>query len=129
MNRALECFHRALDICPTRDTILTSLASVYQDIKQYSKAELYIKKACMISPTNRYYLGELYLEMGEYENAIPEFESCVSESRNNLLPLFHIGVCYEKLQRLQEANSIYESLYKKDPRNKRLIHGLKRMVL
>ncbi|NOX37232.1 MAG: tetratricopeptide repeat protein [Calditrichaeota bacterium] len=72
---ALRAFFKADSLDPGNALIQFNIGVVYHKLKELNKAEAYFKKAIAINDylDAHLYLGEIYLERGEYEKALKEF--------------------------------------------------------
>ncbi len=79
--------------------------------------------ACIIiinnvsSQSAQYYLNraETYFDEGEYEKAIPEFQSVIELAPNNADVYVALGLCYHSLGRYQDAIEEYQKAIEIDP--------------
>jgi TolA-binding protein len=107
-----------------------------QDIekKQYKSAKRYltflIKKKGKLYPKAMFWLGEVYYQNGNYDEAITAFKTSVKESDQGAhMPtlLFHAGISFAKLKRDQEATQFYEMLISLYP-NSFLVESAKKRL-
>lgn len=83
----------------------------YEKVGNYNDAELAFKKATALRPDwaeAHYRLGDLYTELGRYEEAIKEYETMNKWAETH----YRLGLLYTKLGRYEEAMKEYETLKK-----------------
>ena len=102
LQEAREYIVRALEVDPYNGAYLDSLGWVYFKLNQLDLAETNLKKAAELTddPTIYDHLGDLYIELGQYQKARQYYEQAVSLSSDEE----HARVV-EKLAQLKERLS------------------------
>ena len=102
LQEARDYIARALEVDPYNGAYLDSLGWVYFKLNQLDLAETNLKKAAELTddPTIYDHLGDLYIELGQYQKARQYYEQAVSLSSDEE----HARVV-EKLAQLKERLS------------------------
>ncbi len=80
--RAVEYFHKALELDPSYDMVWSNLATIYFDENQSDKAAKCCENAIFYNPRNTFAynkLGNYYLNTGKHEKSLSCFEKATKE--------------------------------------------------
>lgn len=117
-NRAKMIYKKSLAIDPQNDYALYSLAAIYYDEDENEKALDLIKKACEINNDydNRFLMGQIYRDLGDYGNSKKLFEALVEEFPDKPGPLNELAWVYRKQENYPKAIEYYRQAYAKKPK-------------
>jgi adenylate cyclase len=112
--KARSVFERALAFAPNSPYVNVTYARyILRPEKRYEEAISYYEKAKRLDPVApqwHYYVwvGQLYMEIGNYEKAIPEFKKYIKTRQLNDLPVLtpvlqELITCFLRLDREEEA--------------------------
>ncbi len=122
-DRALEAYQLVLEEDSTEVEILWRMALIYRLNNQKDKAEEYFKKVSQIAPLNssfHYSIGESFLQMGNYPEALNFFQKAVELDSANLQAWVGLATVYEIQKEPERALKIYQQLLPGDSENLRL---------
>jgi tetratricopeptide (TPR) repeat protein len=121
-DKAVEYFSKAIEAKPSYSQAYDGLAMVLKEKRQFTDAIEAGKKAVANEKRSKaresiyqYHLGEIYLEAGQYNNAIQAFEACIKLSKNAKLKggaNFNIGDAYRKLNQNNKAIAAFKKAKK-----------------
>ena len=101
-DKAIEYFHKSIELDPSRSSVYTNLGAVYSDKinPDYDKAIEYHKKAIDINPKNEIAysnLGNAYINGYEdYNTAMKYYEKAIQINPDFPLVYFNIGTAYQE---------------------------------
>lgn len=132
--RAVPCFQRTCeelsdDHILFRAPALRYLIASLRALQRYDEAICVCLRESLHYPfyTDLFFEGGLlFEEKGEYEIAIKWFQEaitcgqppllfCHTSGTESFLSLYHLGYCYEKLSRFQEARNYYQQALRSNP--------------
>lgn len=116
--RAQRYLERALKQKPDDIEILTFLASVYTEQRNYSSAVSTYKKIIDLQPTRDdilMKLGLIHLKMMKWEDAVPYFENAYQVNMDNKHAYYYIGNAYEEMRKFDMAAEAYEKYLRLNP--------------
>jgi len=92
---------------PEMVTPWVMLAMLYVDEAKGQEAANAAKKALALKPTStgHYLLGRAYVQMRQWENAIPELNQTVETEQDNGMAWYWLGVAYQELGNTHDALS------------------------
>lgn len=90
---------------PDDAELLYNTGILYEKLKNFSEAKNVYEKAIALSPQEDFYynLGEVLVELKEWDNAIEMFENVLKTDSNDGNCFFNIGFCYFKKDELKLA--------------------------
>lgn len=106
--KAVKYYKKAIDINPNYDDALIHLGYTLKDLKKYREAIPYFKRVSKdYIFTGTWHIANCYMELGEYESAIPYLDESLEES-----PLRHDWVeqkveCLLALNKNREAIKVF----------------------
>lgn len=111
--RRVRTAHR--DQTPTRDAlILLDLLLTQHPYSEYSdEAERMWRDLRSVLAEQVRRVGDYYMEREEWESAAERYRALLNEFPGLGLDaeaLYKLGVCYERMQRLEEASSVYQAV-------------------
>ena len=98
---SISAFTEAL-LVRESDSLLLSIAEQYYNAKEYKAAEQYLFRIVNNSENDemilksQILLGTIYIEEGNYDSALKEFENVLEKNKNSADAHYGIGVVYEK---------------------------------
>lgn len=95
------------------ESVLGLLYSIFDDLKNYQQAILYLKKLILINPKNHLYhynLGVLSAEIGQTENAINSYKTTISLNPKYVGAYANLACIYEEKD-LNKAFSFAQKAY------------------
>ena len=118
MRRGEEILERVLEEDPDDPAVNNDLGYLYADQgKNLEKAEKMIRKAIAAEPENAAYLdsmGWVLYQIERYDEAVDFLEKAVDRpSGSDATILEHLGDCYEKLNRIDDARKLWRRSFKK----------------
>ncbi|MEI6221325.1 MAG: tetratricopeptide repeat protein [bacterium] len=128
--RAKAAFEKAIETGMEDVGLFTRIASVYNQLEEYSDAEAFYRKAIALEPTaSRYFqLGQVCLLLKKKTAALESFAKAVELEDDRAQ---YIEAYAELLQELGEelkAKPFWEKLLKVDAANKKAVQALARLV-
>ncbi len=108
--KSIEYFGQAL-MTRESDSLLISIAEQYYKIGNLSNAKAYFFRVCELTKnedlTNKChnFLGQIYIEEGDYEGAQKEFSTILEKNENSADAHYGLGVLYEKQGDLAKARA------------------------
>lgn len=111
LQKALEQFKKAVEINPNYESGFENIACIYILQKKYLKALGVLQDATerlQLSDMWVHKIGWLLIQLGEFEQAIKWHKKKISEEPDNELLLNNLGVCYQKLGKLEKAEEFYK---------------------
>ena len=118
INLAKQSFAQALSRASYHSDSELALADIYFKMKEYPKAFEHAKKIIDREPENyRTYLilGNIYLAMEQYEDAMISYAAAQRLSPDAIAPLYYRAVASELSNRPQEASEYYKKALAAEP--------------
>jgi len=117
---ALDPAHRALALMPQNSRILGNLGAAYNGLKDFEKAEIYLRRAIEIEPglANAHNnLGNALFGLGRNKESIQYYSNAILLNPN--VAYFHtnIGVSYQTEQQLDKAEEHFRKALELQPDN------------
>ena len=106
---AIECYRRAVDICPRDFKAWFGLGQAYALLDMHLYSLYYFQKACTLKPWDRriwQVLGECYSKTGNKVEAIKCYKRSIKASQTvdqNTSIYYRLAQLYEELEDLQEC--------------------------
>ena len=124
INEAKESYDKAITLSPANKLNLNNYA-YYLAIEKVDleKAEKYIKLVLEVDPTDYHYLdtyGWVLFQKGEIKNASEIFEKAINSNPKEPLINEHLGDCYYKLGKTEEAVKQWQKALELGSKNKAL---------
>ncbi len=91
------------------------LGTCYTFKQGQAKAILYFRKAVTLdrtSATGHFGLGDALFQDGQFEESVPEFKAAIVLEPRMEQAYFLLGRAYQKLNRRDQANKLFEQLSK-----------------
>lgn len=110
---SIEAIETSLTIEPENADRWFSLAKVYRDCGNETKAEIIILKAAGMPSENAeilYQAGNVYFGRGDFEKAIELYNRALSKNSRHIDARLNLGNCFFKTGRFDSACSIYEQV-------------------
>jgi adenylate cyclase len=121
LDEALAEAEKAIELDPLSGPTYKTMARVLYFSKQYDRAIEQMKKMQELSPEDRgiaIELGICYLEKGQFDKAISEFNSTLEPSRGKSdLALYYLALAYAKSGRTEKAKKILNDFKEISSRN------------
>jgi tetratricopeptide (TPR) repeat protein len=117
VDKAVRAYETAAGLDPQSDTSLVKLGNLFYTEERYKEAETAYQKAVAINPnaTNRYSLGQAYLQTGNTIGAEREFGEVARLIPDEPNGYFGLGLTYAKQERYDKAVGLFERAIEKDP--------------
>lgn len=116
--KAAKFLKRIIELKPNDLQVLTQLASVYSDQRDFSSAISTYKKITEISPgrDDAYYgLGLVYLKMMNWKDAITPLTKAVELNPKNNEAYFYIATAHQELKEFAQAAEAYKKFIATNP--------------
>jgi len=132
-NKAIEWYERTLKINDVEPEAYIHMSNAYMSLKSedgYRNAIKYLGKVVEIMPyhaTGHDAKGDSHWELGEFEEALLEYQKAVEVEPNNVSFQFKIGQCYEELGQKEKALEAYEAAYVLDNKFSEALQAIKRL--
>lgn len=130
LNNAIICYQNAIKAYPDRIEILYSYSLCLYKIKQYSNAEIILKKIISVDPnfTLAYYnLGNIYFKKGQFNKALNYFVVAFKQNPFSSDTCFNIALTLECLNQKIFAEKYYLKCLKLNPIDKQAQAAIKRL--
>lgn len=129
--KAAIYFKKAILKDPSNLIFYNSLASVYIKNNKLDKAEAILKKGLRIDEDVQIYhnLGTINYQRERYKRALGYFKKALELEPQNAKRIFRLGLCYEKLDQINEAKDAFEKAVFLDPNNTNYLLALSRVFL
>lgn len=101
--RGISELKKSIAIYPKNIEALNCLGSAYLQIDSLAKAEYYFKQALKYNPKDFSYLANIYLNKGDYDNAIKLYTKIVEKNPKQLDALVFLGIAYGAKNKYKEA--------------------------
>lgn len=111
--QALDLLSAAYVKLPDHPGVNFALADAYFMMNDLANAEYYGKQAIKLDPQNLWYhlkLANIYQESGKSEAALKELNAALNYHPNNTNLLYELAQTYREMDKLLEANKIYNKL-------------------
>ncbi len=92
-------FRRILELKGSDARASLAIADIYVGLKRFDDAAAVLEQASAQGETSAYFtnkLGEVRVEQGRDDEAVPLFERAITPDDDFALPHFNLGVLYEK---------------------------------
>ena len=128
-NRLIEaekCFVNLHKRFPKWETPLYNLGRLYIKLKEFDKAEHYIKLSLKINPNSadaNFYMGLYFEKSDKLEKAI-EFYNISVEIEDSIEGYLNLSICYNKLGDSEQALVEARKAYRQDPFDNDAIYNL-----
>ena len=131
---AIRGYRASLSIQPNNTIILNNLATSYQDLKEYKKAEAAFKKLIEFSPGTVYAyrkLADIYLipAVGKKDRVVPTIEAGLASVPESGDLLSYLAVYYQEERNYTKAIEYFERLLKVNPGNQAAKEELAKLKL
>lgn len=128
---AIEYFNTAIEIKPNSTEAWYNLGMFYQAGENYDKAIEIYRKLIEVDPKGflgYYNTGYLYLtEFHDYNVALAYFDTVISIEPSYIDAMYNRGVCYEELDKPEQAINIYKLILEVEPDYTLAAKGLERL--
>ena len=128
---AIEYFNTAIEIRPKSAEAWYNLGMFYQAGEKYEKAMETYRKLIEVDPKGflgYYNTGYLYLtEYHDYNVALAYFDTVISLEPSYIDAMYNRGVCYEELNKPEQAIDIYKLILEVEPDYTLAAKGLERL--
>jgi len=117
--RALEHLERAAALRPDAD-LLVSIAGAHHALGRTAEARRSLEAAVRLRPGHgmaHFQLGQLLVESGDPEKAVPHFEEAARAMPRAVPPLYNLGLTLHATGRTEEAIRCFEKVLLLDPRD------------
>jgi len=124
---AVNTLNSFLDMMPAEPIGYSLLGTAYIRMRQYKRAETFIKRALSISPDNssaHYNLGRILAARKQYDRAIEHLQEAVRLESDLAAYRNHLGLVFAESGQFEKAIELYEAGLKIDPDNETLQQGL-----
>lgn len=118
IDRAEDCYQRALALDPSLSNALTNLGNIRFRRGSVEEALALYEKALSVDPAQpeaHYNLGFLFFETGEPMQAAESFEKALAHDPAFADAHFNLAMAYEEIGRFVEARQHWETYLKLDP--------------
>lgn len=112
---ALKLLKRALQLNPNNQTARRNLPMVEKAFKRKLQK---MKEEQSDDPQHYYDLGNLFMEQGDYKNALESFDRAVQISPNYVEAIINKGNCYYMLKQYDNAINTFKEVLKIDPNSR-----------
>jgi len=114
--KALEEFEIAVKLRPDNFKALTNLGAVYANLKRYNESVFVLEKAIEIRQYDRTYdkLGLVYVEIGDEENAIEQFNEAIKINPRYAKAHNDLGTVYGRIGEFDLALEEFNTAIKID---------------
>ncbi len=129
-SHSVRLWEHTIDINPASWLAFNNLASIYEQNGQPQKAiELYVRSA-EINPRAEPYgrSAVMYIDMGEYEKALPLLDRALEMEPRNLQTLINKGHILSRLGRNEKALDTYRTVLRIDPQNPSARQSILRLI-
>jgi len=118
---SVEAFTKAFKSGSLSDNLLMSIARSYMAMKEYNTASAYLQRCIELSPdsksiyTARLLLAEIYIHLGDYNNAQAQYLSILNESGENAEVRYQLGELFNLIGDTTRARAEWRIAYRQDP--------------
>jgi len=112
---AVEYYVQAEHLGPLTFDVAYGLGTCYTFKQGQAKAILYFRKAVTLDRTSapgHFGLGDALFQDGQFEESVPEFKAAIVLEPRMEQAYFLLGRAYQKLNRRDQANKLFEQLSK-----------------
>ena len=115
-DKAVQAYETGIRLDPTSDVFHVKLAKLHYAEGRYVEARTSYEKAVNLNPSasNRFSLGQTYLQLEAYSLAEKEFNQVQRLASGEPAGYFGLGQTYNKLERYEEAVLQFEQAIQKD---------------
>lgn len=116
--QALDYYKQAIQLSPDDAVLYENLGLCYEDSGQWDEAKKAYETAAEISPNSTSYnrLGVFYFNRDQYEKALEFYLKALEFDAEDSVIYENIGLAYQSLGRLQEAEQNYNTAINKNGR-------------
>jgi serine/threonine-protein kinase len=110
-NESIEKMKHAMALDPLSLIITRDVGWMLYLARRYDEAAEYCRKSLDLDPNfwrGHHMLGQIYLQQGNIEQAIAEFEIAARLSQEGIIPTMMAGYCHARAGRTREAYSILQ---------------------
>jgi len=118
---SVEAFTKAFKTGSLSDNLLMSIARSYMAMEEYNMALGYLQRCIELSPdsksifTARMLLAEIYIHLGEYNDAQAQYLSIINESGENAEVRYQLGELFNLMGDTTRARAEWRIAYRQDP--------------
>ncbi len=115
IQKSLMYYNECLKLNPTSTATMYEMASIYYNVKDYTRAQGFLERAVQINSKNVWYkllLAEVYQNNKLYDNAIKIYQSLVAEYPDNEEYLYGLAQLYQQNENYEKAIETYNLLEK-----------------
>jgi tetratricopeptide (TPR) repeat protein len=115
-DKAVEAYKTGIRLDPTSDAFHVKLAKLHFAEERFQEARISYEAAVHLNPSagNRFYLGQAYLRLEEFNLAEREFSQVQRLASDEPAGYFGLGQTYSKMARYEEAVMQFEEAIKRD---------------
>ena len=131
---ALDYSLKAMEISRNDPRIVEILAEVYYNLGKNLEALAYFQEYTILSPTGSriedvyYYMGEIFIRLGEFNHADISFSTAVYHSPNRSQWWSRLGYAREMAEDFSHALDAYEKALKLNPASSEAVRGKARVL-
>lgn len=129
---AYQCYKYCLSFDTTRIDMLNTMGRTAAYIGKAREAELYFHKALKQDSTDfyaNYQLARLYMQAGQYSDAMDRFHYLLEQDPGNSVLLRNIGDCHSRIDNLINASTFYTKAFQNNKENAALVSTLVNTLL
>jgi tetratricopeptide (TPR) repeat protein len=118
--QALAIYRRLLEAKPDQPEVLSNALVCAHELGNRDLVERYAEKTLQADPESRaaiLALIHLAMDSGDYEAAVAEYERITTKEPDYFDGWFNLGVCYERLDRPEDAARAYQRAVELQPQN------------
>ena len=118
---SVEAFTKAFKTGSLSDNLLMSIARSYMAMEEYNMASGYLQRCIDLSPdsksifTARLLLAEIYIHLGDNNNAQAQYLSVLNESGENAEVRYQLGELFNLMGDTTRARAEWRIAYRQDP--------------
>ncbi len=118
---SVEAFTKAFKTGSLSDNLLMSIARSYMAMEEYNMAASYIQRCIELSPdsksifTARLLLAEIYIHLGDHNNAQAQYLSILNELGENAEVRYQLGELFNLMGDTTRARAEWRIAYRQDP--------------
>jgi Flp pilus assembly protein TadD len=106
--RGISELEKSIAIYPKNIDALNSLGIANLQLDSITKAEYYFKQALKYNSKDYSYLANIYLNKGDYDNAIKWYTKIIDNNPKNLDALVYLGIAYGAKNKYKEAINYFK---------------------
>ncbi|HXX17134.1 MAG TPA: tetratricopeptide repeat protein, partial [Candidatus Eremiobacteraceae bacterium] len=115
----MQELEQARQLDPKNADVRAALGEAYRQQGRMTDAKTELQTAMDLAPENwrwPYLLGALQIDSGDFVSAETSLRTALEKTPDNARILYDLGLVYRKLDRLEEARSVFEQALKLDAR-------------